>query len=195
MSAASTDPLIQLAERVAAIAAELGIPTALIGATALAVHGYVRGTADIDLATAVDPFRELPRLQERLKAEGLFTELSLPDSEDILGGVLRVRARSEDDDLVEIVNFENPLRPSSNPGPQAVRAAQPIAESSALRCATLAHLIALKLFAGSRRDEADVVELLRRNTQADPTEIRGVCEKYGSASLFDELTGEAREGA
>jgi hypothetical protein len=56
-------------------------------------------------------------------------------------------------------------------------------------------LIALKLFAGRRRDQADVVELLRRNTEADHTEIRDVCATYGSAILFDELTGEAREGA
>jgi hypothetical protein len=195
MSAETRDPLILLAERVAVIATELGIPTALIGATALAVHNYVRGTADIDLATAVDPFRELPKLQERLESEGLDVELSFPDAEDILGGVLRVRARGVDNDPVEIVNFHNPLKPSSNPGLEAVQTATPIAASSALRCATLGHLIALKLFAGSRRDQADVVELLRRNTDADHEEIRNVCERYGYAPLLDELTAEARGGA
>ena len=111
--------MIQLAERVAVVAAELGIPTALIGATALAAHNYVRGTADIDLAAAVDPFRQLRQLQERLAAEGLHAELSLPDEEDGLGGVLRIRAHADDDDLVEIVNFLNPMNLSKNPGAEA----------------------------------------------------------------------------
>jgi hypothetical protein len=194
LSSTTKDPLIQLAERVATIATELGIPTALVGGMALAVHNHVRGAADVVLATAVDPFRELSRLRDRLEVEGFETELRLPDANSTLGGGLRVRA-SQGDRPIEIVNFENPLRPSSNPGLQAVQTAEPIAESSPLRCATLAHLIALALFAGSRRDQADVVELLRRNTEADHAEIRGVCARYGSAIRFDELTGEARAGA
>lgn len=48
-------PPIELAERVAGIARELGISTAVIGAVALAAHKYVRGTHDVDLATHVDP--------------------------------------------------------------------------------------------------------------------------------------------
>jgi hypothetical protein len=190
MSGATSDPLIQLAERIATIASELGIPTALIGATALAAHNYVRGTADIDLATAVDPFRDLRGLQQRLEVEGFLVELNLPDAEDSLGGVLSVRARCEEDDPVEIVNFLNPLNPSDNPGREAVETAEPISASS-LRCATLAHLIALKLYAGSRRDQADVVELLLRNPTADRAKIRAVCAKYGSANELDELILEA----
>jgi hypothetical protein len=190
MSGETHDPLIQLAERVASIAAELGIATALIGATALAAHNYVRGTADIDLATAVDPFRDLGGLRQRLEGEGFLVELNLPDAEDSLGGVLSVRARSNQDDPVEIVNFLNPLNPSHNPGREAVETAEPIGSSS-LRCATLAHLIALKLYAGSRRDQADVVELLLRNPTADRATIRAVCARYGSASDLDELIREA----
>ncbi|HVZ33142.1 MAG TPA: hypothetical protein VG963_12000, partial [Polyangiaceae bacterium] len=103
MTTETPDPLIQLAERVASIAAELGIATALIGATALAAHNDVRSTADIDLATAVDPFRELSALRKRLEAEGLHTELRLPDEEDSSGGVLEVRARADAEDAVEVL--------------------------------------------------------------------------------------------
>jgi uncharacterized membrane protein len=46
---------IALAERVVTAARQLGFETALIGAAALAVHRYTRGTEDIDLAVAVDP--------------------------------------------------------------------------------------------------------------------------------------------
>ena len=44
-------PGLDLAERVAEAARELGIETALIGAMAMAVHKYLRGTADVDLGT------------------------------------------------------------------------------------------------------------------------------------------------
>lgn len=184
------EPLVQLAERVTVAAAQLGIPTALIGATALAAHNYVRGTADIDLAAAVDPFRELRRLQEVLQAEGLHAELNLPDADDVLGGVLRVRIHADDDDLVEIVNFQNPMNLSRNPGAEAVRAATALGPSTPLRCVTLAHLVALKLYAGSRRDQADVVELLRRNPEADLASVRDVCTRHGSSDLLEELLGE-----
>lgn len=190
MSDASRDPLLHLAERVARIAAEMGIATALIGATALAAHNYVRGTADIDLAAAVDPFRELRRLQERLDAEGLHAELSLPDAEDGLGGVLRIRARPDDDELVEVVNFLNPMNLSKNPGSEAVRTATAVAPSTPLRCATLPLLIALKLYAGSRRDQADVIELVRRNPSADLSAIREVSARYGYGDVLEELLRE-----
>ena len=187
MTTETDDPLIQLAERVASVATELRIATALIGATALAAHNYVRGTADIDLATAVDPFRELSALRKRLEADRLHTELRLPDEEDSLGGVLEVRAHADAQDAVEVVNFTNPWRRSANPGVEAVRTAEPIAASGSLRCATLPCLIALKLYAGSLRDQADVVELLRNNPSADRALVRQVCAKYGSAPTFDEL--------
>ncbi len=46
---------LALAERVAGVARDLGIETALSGASALAAHNYVRGTIDLDFATSVDP--------------------------------------------------------------------------------------------------------------------------------------------
>ena len=190
MNVVADDPLVQLAERVAVAAGQMGIPTALIGATALTAHNYVRATADIDLASAVDPFRELRRLRETLAAEGLHAELNLPDAEDGLGGVLRVRAQVYDDELVELMNFQNPLNPSRNPGAEAVRTATALGPSTSLRCATLAHLIALKLYAGSRRDQADVVEVLRRNPEADLASVREVCARYGSSAALEELIGE-----
>lgn len=187
MSPEASDPAIELAERVAAIAAELGIATALIGGTALAVHNYVRATPGIDLAAAVDPFRELKLLRLELDAEGLHTEINLPDAADVLGGLLRVSRRSDDDARVDIINFQNPLLPSTNPGLEAVQTATRLGASASLRCVTLAHLAALKLYAGGRRDQADVVELLRRNPASDRALIREVCARYGFSSVLEEL--------
>lgn len=83
---------------------------------------------------------------------------------------------AEPRDPVEVVNFQNPFRPSINPGREAVQTATPIGPSTSLRCATLPYLIALKLYAGSRRDQADVLELLRRNPVADRDQSRGLHE-------------------
>jgi hypothetical protein len=108
------DPVatLALAERVAANAREVGFETALIGAAALAVHRFARGTEDIDLAVAVNPQTQLVALERRLLASGLRTRLRLPDDDDPLGGVLTVWATQdsagEPEDLVEVVNFLNP---------------------------------------------------------------------------------------
>jgi hypothetical protein len=104
--------------------------------------------------------------------------------------VLRVRRHVDDDDSVDVVNFENPLRPATNPGREAVTTAEALGWSTALRCARVPQLIALKLFAGRRRDHADVVELLRRNPGADRAQIREVCARYGAAEAIDELMRE-----
>jgi hypothetical protein len=183
-----------LAEHIAIVARGLGIETALIGAGALAVHRYVRATKDIDLASSVDPFSDLSRLEEVLRVEGYGVCLTTPDDEDVLGGVLRVwtRVDEEDDPLepIELVNFNNPFRPRRNPGAEAIRTAMPLDERPALRCVQLPLLVALKLDAGGRKDLVDVVELLRLNPSADRDEIRELCKKY-RLDAIDQLIAEA----
>lgn len=105
---------LALAEQVAETARQLGFDSALIGAAALAVHRYTRGTEDIDLAVAVDPDRDLVAIGNALVSRGLQTRIRLPDDEDPLGGILTVWASVDEDgqpaDVVEVVNFHNPLR-------------------------------------------------------------------------------------
>lgn len=184
---------VELAELVARIAAALHIQTALVGAYALAAHHYVRGTKDIDLATTV-PFEQLGRLQRALEAAGLQTLLRSPDVEDPLGGVLVVWTRSDEAgepiDPVEVINFVNPHRPRPSPAIEAIRNAIGLAEKPALRYPRLADLIALKLDAGGLRDQADVVELLVRNPDADLEQIRSTCKRYG-LDRIDELIEQA----
>ena len=178
-----------LAERAAETARALGIETALIGASALAIYGYVRGTADIDFASVVDPSVELPRLRDALEKLGLHARLALPDEHDRLGRVLRVWSAEDADgepiDPIEIVNFHNPHRPLRLPAREIVQEAISLAEKPALRYVRLPHLILLKLYAGARRDLADIVELLERNPDADVEEIRALCKRYG----LDEIDG------
>jgi hypothetical protein len=189
--------VLELAEKIAEVAEDLGIQTALIGAVALAAHNYVRGTVDVDLATHVDPGRELRRLQQRLESIGLHTRLNLPDEDDHLGGLLRVwQTEDEDGDPIEpvdVVNFFNPHRPAGiNPGAVAIREAVTLDRVGRLRYVRLPELIALKLYAGSRRDQADVVELLVNNPDADLSVVRSVCRDFGFEQLLEELVREAK---
>lgn len=184
-----------LAERVAEVARQLGIEAALIGASALAAHNYVRGTQDVDLATAVDPRTDLRRLQTELRNLGLQAELNMPDDEDVLGGVLGVWQTEDDEgnpvELVEVVNFYNPYRPSKNPAAVAIKNAFPLDESTSLRCVRLPDLVALKLYAGGRQDLADIGELLAKNPHADRDEIRTVAGPFDRDSNLELLITEA----
>ena len=193
----ATDPrqLVAFAERVVVAARGLGIETALIGATALAVHNYGRATNDLDLATNVDPNVKLVELERAVQALGLHTKLRLPDDEDDLGGVLDIAVEVDEDgapiQMLQIVNFYNPHRPRKNPGADAVARGVPLDDAPALRCARLDDLIALKLYSGSRQDLADIVGVLARNPDADLDQVRTTCAPYGFTDILETLIAEA----
>ncbi len=184
-----------LAERVAIAARTIGIETALIGASALAVHNHVRATSDLDLGCSVEPYSKLAELEQALVADGIRTALRLPDEDDPLGGVL-VAWEREDDQAeplgpVELVNFLNPHRPRPNPARLAIERAVALDDGGALRCVRLPDLIALKVYAGSRQDLADVVELLLRNPDANREEIRATASPYDPTGQLEQLITEA----
>lgn len=187
--------MFALAERVANAAKDFRIETALIGASALAVHNYVRATEDVDLATAVDPYTKLTALQAALDRQGLKTRLLLPDEDDLLGGVLKVWEREDEEgepiDVVEVVNFQNPHRPGRlNPGANAIKNSIQLDAQSSLRCVQLRDLIALKLFAGSMRDLGDIAELLVANASADLVEIRETASPYDRSNELERILKE-----
>jgi hypothetical protein len=185
---------LALAERVAHAARALGIDTALIGAAALAVHSYARGTEDIDLATAVDPRTQLAALARNLAETGLHTQLRLPDDDDPLAGVLVVWERADENgepaDMVEVINFFDPMRSLLNPARVAIARAVEVS-GTGLRCVTLPDLIALKLYAGGSGDLADIVQLLARNADADVDLIRSVAQPYDAKERLEALIEEA----
>jgi len=190
-------PSVPLADRIAEIANSVGVPTSLIGAYALAVHRYVRGTEDIDLATSVQ-LDQLYELKRALEREGLNATLRLPDEEDELGGVITIWTDVDEDGdplyPVEIINFYNPLRPRRNPASDAVHHAIPVEGSHALRYPRLADLIALKLDAGGLQDQADIVAVLIANPDADLAVIRSTCKSYGLEGI-DQLIAAAQSQA
>lgn len=167
---------IQIAETVAAMLQAEGAKVAVIGAMALAAHGYVRRTKDFDLATSTDPFTVLRRVRDTLAARGLEVELREPDSDDPLGGVLVVREKGARP--VEVVNFLNPHSPSRGRiGLDAVKTASPM-QVGGLPVVDLAHLVALKLYAGGRKNELDVLEVLERNPESSRAAVGELCERF-----------------
>jgi hypothetical protein len=98
---ANPDEVIRAAEEVAGILESRGVGVVVIGAVALAAHGYVRFTEDIDLGVNTD-LGTLGRVADSLRTVGFEVELREPDGEDPLGGVVDVRGPFG---LVQIVNY------------------------------------------------------------------------------------------
>ncbi|MFS8070763.1 MAG: hypothetical protein ACMG6S_30725, partial [Byssovorax sp.] len=185
------DQTFLAAGKIVAILARAGIDSALIGAAALAAYGYPRSTEDLDLATGVEP-RRLSEMASDLRREGFTVEVSEPDANDPLGGVLRVGA--EGIDRIEIVNFCNP--PSGGfPAlvDVALREAIPYEEGTSLRVVTLLHLIVFKLYSGGRKSKNDVFELLSRNPDLDLDGLRELCRKFRMDRKLEGWLRELRE--
>jgi predicted nucleotidyltransferase len=185
--ASRPDRSLETAAKVARILVDLGVESALIGAAALAAHGYPRATEDIDLAVATDPFSVLEAARQRISADlAVEATLALPDAADPLGGVLTVTG--EDFDPIQVVNFVNPMGSGLNPGAEAIRTAvSGIVEGTSLRVVDLPHLVALKLYAGGPKSMLDVIEVLDRNPDADREAIRAVCRRFSLARAWSAI--------
>lgn len=167
-----------------------GVRSALIGALALAVHRFARYTEDLDLATDADPFTVLRQVADDLTKRGFEAQVVTPDAEDPLGGVINVRRA--DIEPIQVVNFYNPLaRGCGALGSEAIRCARPLLlPQSELPVVDLPHLIALKLYAGGRKSQTDVLELLERNQPLELAAIRDVCSRHGQCEALEELLAE-----
>lgn len=175
---------LQAAEHVASLLAANDVPAVVIGAVALAAYRYVRHTEDIDLGVDAD----LPKMRvlaAALRDEGFIVDFHEPDGDDPLGGVIDV---SGPFGLIQVVSFADRF-------PAVIRDALAgddvrIRPGSELRLVPIAQLVALKLYAGGSRSKSDIVELLRRNPEADLDEIRQTCRRYrlrGLNAVLEEL--------
>lgn len=183
------DDVLRIAEELSVMLAARGIESVLIGAAAMAVHGYPRSTVDVDLGTAVEPTPKLSWFAKELRERGYQAELLLPEPEDPLGGVIRVTLG--EDSSLDIVNFTNPWHAGAEQILQdAIVKAPPAQEGSGLRVIPLAHLIALKLYAGGPKATADVVELLRANPGLERKKLRDFLAAHGLAARLDQLPQE-----
>ncbi|HYO14711.1 MAG TPA: hypothetical protein VE685_16065 [Thermoanaerobaculia bacterium] len=141
-----------LLDRVVEVLRRLQIPHALIGASAMTVHGLNRNTLDVDLL-ALDPACFDPQNWAALRARGVNVEITKGDLTDPLAGVVRFETPGERSvDLVlgkftwqkEIIE----------------RSPQGVYGGTGLPIVTAADLILLKLYAGGPQDAWDILQTL-----------------------------------
>jgi hypothetical protein len=175
---------VQAAEWIAELLESSGISAVVIGAVALAAHGYVRHNDDIDLGVDAD-LQQMRALVDVLRRDGFAAVLHEPDGNDPPGGVIDI---PDDFGLVQVVSFADRF-PAVVPDTLAAEAV-PIRPGSALRLVPLAQLVALKLYAGGLASKADILELLLRNPKADLESVRGTCLRCrlrGLDAILEEL--------
>jgi hypothetical protein len=130
---------------------------ALIGATAMAVHGVSRATADVDLLTLHSSVLRR-ELWTALEARGIQVRVLKGDPDDPLAGTVRIVA---DPETVDIVVGRHAWQQ------EIVDAA---VESSVagvpVRVVRAAGLILLKLYAGGPKDAWDIRSLLEARPDA-----------------------------
>jgi hypothetical protein len=184
MTASRSDRTLEVASRVSAVLGRERVGHALIGSVALAVHGFVRATRDLDFAVLVSPAPRLATLAEALRREGYTVEASEPAPDDELGGVLTVVGAEFDP--VQIVNFYNPPRAPPALVKEAIDSATQEA-SLPFPVVRIPALVALKLSTGAFRDEVDVGDLLEARPDAPLEEVRAWCARHGLRDALDRV--------
>jgi predicted nucleotidyltransferase len=141
-------------------------PHALIGAAAMAVHGVSRATADVDLLT-VDGTVLRSDLWSPLQARGLQVRVNRGDSDDPLGGTVRMTDGTQTVDVVVGRHAwqRDILAAAITSSVDGVDV--PVARAS--------DLILLKLHAGGPKDAWDVRSLLEASR--DPAALRAEVER------------------
>jgi len=180
------DSLLLAAADVVGILKQHCVDAVVIGAVALAAHNYVRHTEDIDLGVNAD----LPTMRAVLKSlhhAGFLAELHEPAGDDPLGGVIDITSPFG---VLQIVSFANRFPAVIDDALRGPNLATQ--EGGTLRIAPIPQLIALKLYAGGHKSNADIVELLVRNSDLDLEVVRAACKQYRLKGL-EKLIADAEE--
>lgn len=135
-----------------------GIAHAVIGAAAMAVHGVVRSTVDLDLLT-VDPGCLEPDLWQELSLQGTRVDIRRGDADDPLVGVVRLKTEGARD--VDLVVGRGAWQRDI-----LLRAQRALVSGVELPVATAADLVLLKLYAAGPQDCWDVEQLLAAGERA-----------------------------
>lgn len=142
------------------------IAYAVIGATAMAVHGVTRSTADLDLL-ATDTRCLDPALWAPLRDAGTVVDLRRGDDEDPLAGVIRFERGEEPpvDVLVGRWPWQREI---------LGRAMRIEIGGVSVPVAAPADLILLKLYAGGPQDAWDIAQLLDAVPGLEPLVEAGI---------------------
>lgn len=136
----------------AAVLRERGIPFAVVGAAALAVHGVTRATRDVDLlAVGRAPLER--DTWAALVPGGLDVDIRVGDAADPLAGIVRITSAGASP--VDVVVGRSGWHRDA-----IARAVETIIDGVAVPVVQRADLVLLKLYAGGPADAWDVVQLL-----------------------------------
>ena len=180
---------LDLARRTEAILLQNQVRPLLIGAAALAAHGYPRHTEDIDFAVAVPP-RTLESLSGQLATGETTSKYAPPDPQDPLGGVITLRTPGSLP--VQIVNFDNPPAGGFPALVQdALARSAPPSDGLPGWLPTVEDLVLFKLYAGGPKSELDILELLTR-CPADLDKLRRAAYSYRMGSDIESVLSKVQ---
>jgi hypothetical protein len=158
----------RLVDDLARLCAEAGVKPVVIGGLAVNHHGYMRVTADVDILVAR---AEVVALYRRLRSEPGWRRYAEGFLNTALGVGLDVCVEGE---------RTAPRSSEEFPSPAALA----VVDVGPLPVPALAELLALKVMSGRARDDADVVELLKRHSSRMTALRRAAARRL--------RTGEAR---
>jgi Nucleotidyl transferase of unknown function (DUF2204) len=143
---------------VAALLEAERIAFAVVGATAMAVHGVSRSTRDVDLL-ALDARCLASTTWAKLQARGVAVTLRVGGADDPLAGVVRLTADGESpvDVVVGKVAWQSSV---------LERATRRAIGDVTVPVAAPADLVLLKLYAGGPQDAWDIAQLLDAGDRA-----------------------------
>ena len=177
MNEARLSKTLEVARLVSDIISKNGSKCFVIGASAMAVHGYARQSVDLDLATHVFPHDVLPRLAIQFKELGFATDVVLPDADDPLGGVINVTG--SDFETVQIVNFNNPFGYRRIHKLVGTALSELEIKPGELKVVSPELLIVLKLYAGDAQSLSDIHKLLEANPSIDIAKVTELAQEAG----------------
>jgi hypothetical protein len=140
----------------------LGVPHALIGGLAVAAHGVVRATQDVDLIVDV-PIHQAPSLEQSLKNDGFHATFYRGAADDPIAGIVRLTIAVAGSAVKCDVLFA-----SREWQTRAVRDASAVDLGSfVVRVAQPADLFLFKLYAGGPQDLIDAAQLLKLQSTSE----------------------------
>lgn len=165
--------------------AESGIAYAVIGGFAVSTWGQPRATHDIDALLDVPGPAAVPRIVERLQAEGL--SVSAQDLLDALRDGSHVTLFDE----ATTFHVDVKLARTAQERAQVAEAVQVPFHGAHLRVARAEDTVAYKLRFGSEQDLKDARSILvRRQGLLDMERLQGLARQLGVEAALTRLLGE-----
>jgi hypothetical protein len=168
---------------VAATLTDAEVPHALIGASALAVHGISRSTLDIDLLVTDRRVLSLPFW--RAVSTRAAVEVRSGDADDPLAGVVRVSASGERD--VDVIVGRGRWTAD------VIARARPPVRGTGVPAVRADDLVLLKLFAGGSQDRWDIEQVLALPERDEI--VAGVDERIGQLPVAARQLWQHLKGA